>query len=48
LDVCFHFEKERVERCRVYHRFMCCVKVVRRGSEEDLVFVVLPKNPKEK
>jgi len=24
------------------------VKVVRRGSEEDLVFVVLPKNPKEK
>jgi predicted SnoaL-like aldol condensation-catalyzing enzyme len=27
---------------------MCCVKVVRRVSEEDLVFVVLPKNPKEK
>jgi hypothetical protein len=24
------------------------VKVVRRGSEEDLVFVLLPKNPKEK
>ena len=24
------------------------VRVVRRVSEEDLVFVVLPKNPKEK
>jgi hypothetical protein len=27
---------------------MCWVKVVRRVSEEDLVIVVLPKNPKEK